>query len=340
MVRVIRNVLAGGSLVAVAGLVLILVLWRLKRRAPALRLALVIAPFAFLLTAWSMRHVSETVVMIEPAYAAFLLALPVLSLLLGAGGLVWIARHWRAVAANTCAECTHALLPDQTRCPECGAPGVSADLPMRTRRQRRVLWATLLAFLSAVAGFFSIEALGDATLPWRANVMFVVVDEAERPIFGGWADAVTVASALNRQAEPGYGPGGGIRALSNAVIEDLHALRNSTPSARIGVAVLPPEGVSVDDPWFDSVERSLERRPPEFARAGLSWARTVSSRLRGDEAQFDLAIAEVYSILGLQRPAGWRGAVLPFAGLIVALAVGATAMLLSRRWPRAARHAP
>lgn len=341
-VRVTQSVLVGGVLVAgLALLVLLVVLWRTKRRAPALRLALMIAPCAFLLTAWSMRLVSESVATIEPAYSASLLAAPALSLLFGVGGLLWIALRHRADLASACIECSHALLPEQTMCPECGASSVSADPSMRMRRQRRVLSVTLLAFLSAVVGFFSVGTVGDATLPWRTKMFFGMEDGAGGVLFLASGEAVVLASARERRAEPGYGPRGGIRALSGVSIEELDVwVRNRASGVPFGVAVLPTDGASVDDAWFDGVERSLEGRRPEFARAGLSWARAVSSRLRGEVAHFDPASAEVSYAVNLQRPAGWWGVALPFAGLIVALAVGASAMLLPRRGSHPARHAP
>lgn len=286
-VRVTQDVLVWGFPAAgLACLVTLVVAWRKKRRAPASRLALVIAPCALLATSGSMRHVSETFASIEPAYAAFLLAVPMLSLLAGVGGLAWIARHWQAVAEGACAACAHALLPEQTRCPECGASRVSADLSMRTRRRRRAESFTLLAFLSAIVGFLSIGAVGNATLPWRVAMSVYVEDDADSVIFAGTADAVVRASARHRRAEPEYGPRGGVRDVSAASIEHLHLLIKNTKAGIPcgGVMVLPPEGVGADAAWFDGVERSLADRPPEFARAGLSWARTVTARLRGGQA--------------------------------------------------------
>ncbi|MFM7261554.1 MAG: hypothetical protein ACKO3W_13220, partial [bacterium] len=324
---------------ALAFLVLLIVCSRAKRRAPALKLALIIVPIACLFTAASMHDVNATIATVEPTYAAFLLAVPQLSLLVGFGGLVWIARRWRVFVADACVACRHALLPRQTTCPECGTSCDSAERSMRTRRQRRVLAFTLLAFLSAIIGFRTIGRLGNATLPWRAKVSFLLNDESDQTIAVGLADGVVVARAAPREAVTEYGPRGGIRALFAARIEEPRQLEIRAPDKPLSVAVLPPEGAIADDAWFAGVERSLESRPPEFARAGMSWARTVSTRLGDRVAHFDLSIGEVYSSVSLQRPAAWWSPVIPFTGLIAAMAIGVLVMLLSRVSSRAVRRA-
>ena len=344
MTRLTQRALELGFLpAALAFLVLIIVLWRTKRRAPALKLALIIVLIACLFTASSMDDVSATIATVEQTYAALLLAVPQLSLLAGFGGLVWIARRWRVFAADACVECRHALLPEQTTCPECGASCAAAARSMRTRRQRRVLAFTLLAFLSAIIGFRTIGRLGNATLPWRAKVVFFLNDESDQVIVVGLADGVVLARAALREAVPEYGPRGGIRALFDARIEDPKVARGWKSDAPFGVPVLPPEGVATDDAWFAGVERSLAAqelgKPPEFVRAGMSWARTVSTRLGDRVAHFDPSIGEVYSGFSLQRPTAWWSLVIPFTGLIAAMAIGLMVMLLSRASSRVARRA-
>ena len=335
MTRLTQRALELGFLpAALAFLVLIIVLWRTKRRAPALKLALIIVLIACLFTASSMDGVSATIATVEQTYAALLLAVPQLSLLAGFGGLVWIARRWRVFTADACVECRHALLPEQTTCPECGAACAAAERSMRTRRQRRVLAFTLLAFLSAIIGFRTIGRLGNATLPWRAKVVFFLNDESDQLIVVGHADGVVLARAAHREAVPEYGPRGGIQALFDARIEDPKVARGWKSDAPFGVPVLPPEGVATDDAWFAGVERSLAAqelgKPPEFVRAGMSWARTVSTRLGDRVAHFDPSIGEVYSGFSLQRPVVWWYPALPLAGPVAASLLGLLSALFLR----------
>lgn len=260
---------------------------------------------------------------LHPAWVMLFVLVPLISLGVMTHDIVWLARFWRPVDPSRCRACDYALLAQQTVCPECGASRAT----MSGDAQWRVHARYVLALLCVFGSTYGLTALGAVPLRWSASLLVELEDEHQQVLATISADGIAHTSML--AAEPGeaYGPDAVVREVHDASAAPVIA----TTAAVSLIPILPSGHRTADEAWFASLPTALASFPPASAAAAESWARTVTARCAGGQAEFAPTIARVETLVDITYPPTWATIATLLSGPLTVLVGFSVWTLLMRR---------
>ena len=260
---------------------------------------------------------------IHPAWVALFVLLPLISLGVMAHDFVWLARFWRPIDPWRCQACDYSLLAHQSICPECG----TSRATNAGRVQARVHARFALALLCALGASYGVTLLGSAPLRWNARLLVELEDEHWQGVATIAADAIVYTSVIARESAETYGPDAIVRDVYDAAA--VPVLATSIPVSFI--PILPSGSRTADDAWFASLPTALASFPPASATAAESWARTVTARCAGTQAEFAPMIARVETWVDITYPPTWATIATLLSGPLTVLVGFSVWTLLMRR---------
>lgn len=254
---------------------------RRRWRPSPMRMAVGVAAFAGIALSLAAPWALDVAQRVDVVWAAVVLAVPFGSVIAVAGGVVWIALRWRVEDRTRCGGCGHALLADQSACPECGSSRTGTWGP----RQARVFTATMLALACSVLSFLAVVGIGALSLDWQARFAVGMKSRDDLAVALIRGDAVVHVRAIAPWRDERDGTDRLIRSIAPAKVFDYRS------SAQGGVR------------WKAFGDRdAIASLSPETAAATASWIATVEARSAGSKAKFDESISVVDTWIELVQP--------------------------------------